>query len=628
MSQTANAQRIALESIACALEPPAPIDFLAWAENNIVFEDGPFRGPYSRALFPFNDEILRALSPDDPCRFVTFMASAQCGKTVLGNIFCLGSLVMGRGTFLYCHPTTDNALRWSKAKLTPLMNSTAGVRELFPQRANDSTAAILYKERRDGLARLLISGANSPASLSQVTISNQVQDDLAKWEPNLAGNPESMADSRSRAIADAKILKISTPLLSPGCNITKNFTDGSQEYPYVPCPHCGHHQILEWSNFLAALDPTKPDEAHFTCIECGCLILEHDRPKMLASFQWRSHNPSAKATHRSFWLWSAYSYLQSWEQIAREWLKNQGDPAGEKSFWNDTLGIAYETRGDGRPWEELAARAAKSDYARGVVPKGALVLTLGVDCQLDRIEWVLVGHGQQYRRYIVDYGVIGKHISEPDCQRNLDLLLERKLFNYCGQPMGISLTAIDANYSTDEVLNYARKYPTHKLIAIRGARGDSAPRIAKVQRERDEKKGVVRKRGNRFFNIGVNNFKLALYRDLAKDDPALPGYISFPTGLEDRFFQELVSETRVAKKRMGQLYYVWDKPDRQANEMLDAVIYASAAAIKHGVNAISDTGWKKLESEFEVRAPLAADATKLDNPRALVFKSLASQLAR
>jgi phage terminase large subunit GpA-like protein len=113
-----------------------------------------------------------------------------------------------------------------------------------------------------------------------------------------------------------------------------------------------------------------------------------------------------------------------------------------------------------------------------------------------------------------------------------------------------------------------------------------------------------------------------------KDDPVLPGYILFPTGLEDRFFQELVSETRVAKKRMGMLYYIWDKPDRQANEILDCVIYASAAAIKHGVNFISDQGWKKLEAEFEVRASTAVDVTKLDNPRSLVFKSIASQLAR
>ena len=594
---------MALETIAAALQPAPPIDYLSWAERNIVFEDGPFQGPYNRQLFPFFDEVLRALSPEDPCRFVTLSASAQVGKTSLANIFCLGAVTEGRGSFLYVHPTIDNAIRWSKMKLSPLMRSAAIVRELFPQRVNDSQASVLYKERRDGLSRLLITGANSPASLSQVTIDNQVQDDVSKYEPNTAGDPEAQADSRSRAIADAKIFKISTPLIVPGCRITRDFLDGSQEHPYVPCPHCGQHQILEWDNMLAMLDAAHPERACFSCVSCGGIIQEHHRPQMLAGFQWHSHNPQAAREHRSFWIWSAYSPLQSWEQIAREWLKAKGDPASERTFWNDTLGRPYETRGDGRPWQELADRAAKSGYSRGTVPKGALLLMLGVDCQLDRVEWQIVGFGREYRRYVIDYGTIGKHIAEPDCQRNLDLLLARKWTNSCGLEMAITLAAIDANYATDDVLSYARRYPSHKLIAVRGAHGDAAPRIAKVQRERDEKRGTVLKYSNRFYNVGVSTLKMSLYRDLTKDDPAVPGFVAFPNNCEDRYFQELVSETRVAHRRFGQTIWRWEKPDKAANECLDTMIYCAAAAVKHGVNWISDKGWEKLEAKFEPRQP-------------------------
>jgi hypothetical protein len=109
----------------------------------------------------------------------------------------------------------------------------------------------------------------------------QVQDDLSKWEMNAAGDPESQADSRSRAHELAKILKASTPLVLPECRITKSFEAGSQEYPYVPCPHCDEMQVLEWQNMHAALDPTKPEEAHFTCIACGASIEEHHRRQML-----------------------------------------------------------------------------------------------------------------------------------------------------------------------------------------------------------------------------------------------------------------------------------------------------------------------------------------------------------
>jgi phage terminase large subunit GpA-like protein len=177
--------------MAAAWAPPPPIDYLAWAENNVAFGLGePFPGPYSRANFPYLDGILQALSPDDPCRYVTFTGSAQCSKTTLSNIFALGSITMGRGTTLVCHPTIDNALRWSKIKLQPMMRSIPEVQKHFPQRPRDTSDQLLYKERADGLATLLITGANSPASLSQVTVNFQVQDDLSKWENNTAGDPE------------------------------------------------------------------------------------------------------------------------------------------------------------------------------------------------------------------------------------------------------------------------------------------------------------------------------------------------------------------------------------------------------------------------------------------------------
>jgi phage terminase large subunit GpA-like protein len=168
MTLTANAERIAHEAIAAALRPPAPIDYLNFAEQHVVFED-PIPGPFDRNKFPYFTEILRALSPADPCRFVTVQSSAQIGKTTVGNIFALGSLIMGRGTVMFCHPSDDNARRWSRMKLSPMMRTTPIVAEQFPQRARDGADNVLFKERRDGLARLLVTGANSPASLSQVT---------------------------------------------------------------------------------------------------------------------------------------------------------------------------------------------------------------------------------------------------------------------------------------------------------------------------------------------------------------------------------------------------------------------------------------------------------------------------
>jgi phage terminase large subunit GpA-like protein len=123
-----------------------------------------------------------------------------------------------------------------------------------------------------------------------------------------------------------------------------------------------------------------------------------------------------------------------------------------------------------------------------------------------------------------------------------------------------------------------------------------------VKRERNEKTGVLLKYSKRFYNLGVSVLKMALYRDLAKDDPLANGYVAFPSGLGDDYFQELTAERRQAVKRNGFTVYRWIKDDRQDNEALDTLIQATGAAIKYGVYGMSELTWARLEAERE--APL------------------------
>jgi len=395
----ANPRTLADEAIIAALKPAEPVNYLRFAEDNISFPPGePRPGPYDRRAFGYFDEILKALGPDDPARIITLMASSQIGKTILGTVFTLGSVVMGRGTAMIVHPSIENAARWSRMKLSPMMRSIPAVNALFPQRPRDAADSILFKERVDGLGNLLISGANSAASLSQVTAPYVLEDDLAKWEQNPAGAPELQADSRARAHAFGKIFKISTPLTLPGCKITRNFEAGSRERPHIPCVHCGHMHVLEWASFHFE----QVDNPYFVCPACGGVLEQRHRRAMLDGFEWRAENPAAARTHRSFFLWSAYSVLQDWSLIAAEWARAQGDSAAEQVFSTDVLGLAYQPKGEGRPPHELAARASRSHYARGQVPEGGLVLTLGVDVQLDRCEWQVIGHGEHYRKFVID----------------------------------------------------------------------------------------------------------------------------------------------------------------------------------------------------------------------------------
>lgn len=602
MTMLANAERLFWEAIEAACRPPARVDYLDWAINNIEFSkrESPEPGPYNPDRFSYFNEVLRALSPADPCRIVTLAKSAQLGGTVLANIFTGGSLVMDPGDLMYVHPTDNNAERWSKMKLTPMLRGTASLKALFPERSREGGNSTLYKERADGLGAILISGANSPASLSQVTVPRQVQDDLAKWEMNSAGDPEVQADSRSRAITFAKIFKISTPLVMPGCRITKSYNAGSQESLYVPCPHegCGHMQTLEWENLQANLDPEQPDRAFFSCVACEQPIEEHHRAQMLKGHEWRAANPKMKRIHRSFYIWSAYSFLQSWKQIAFEWFKAKGDPEAERAFLNDTVGQAFKATGEAPPWEAIRDRAAESDYVKGTIPKGGLFTTLGIDCQQDRCEWQLVAWGRAGRRWVIDYGVVPGHISEPATRDLLDGLKAQLWPNAYGCLFGPELTAIDGNAWTEDVWGWAQRHPATQVIMVRGANTDHAPVLEQVRKERNAA-GKPLKYSKRFYNFGSSVLKMALYRNLKKTDPTEPGFIHFPRGLDDEYFRQLTAERRMPVKRFGAEVYRWIKDPGQANEALDTHLQAETAANRLGLRGMPDRVWDRHESMRE-----------------------------
>jgi phage terminase large subunit GpA-like protein len=594
-----NPARMAMEVMAEAIEPAPPVDFLDWALHNIKFgSESPIPGPYNREFFPFFDRILEVLSPEHPARIVVLMKSAQIGGTVLAQIFTGGSLDLDPSLFLYTHPTTDNATRWVKTKWRAMVRQTAALVRLFPSSTSrDGSNSMLYQERNDGRGALLVSGANSEASLSMISPARQVQDDLSKWEMNNAGDPESQADTRSKAFDWAKIFKISTPLIKAGCRISKAYKESTQERFHVPCPQCGHLHALEWENFVANIDPENPGLAHFTCPANGCVIEHHHLRDMLAKGRWVAANPTSKVV--GFYLWAAYSLLERWENIASRWLAAKGDPAKEQTFFNDDLGIAYEAAGESPPWEEIKAQADEGGHTRAIIPNEGLLLSVGLDCQGDRIEWHLRAYGSDVRSWTVDYGVVEHHIATDEAQAELDKLLTKTWKDTFGNARTPATFAIDGNAWTEDVYSWAKRHPASRVMMVRGVQGDAAPFIARVKRERN-REGKLLRYARRFFNVGVSAMKAALYKNLTKRDPLARGFNGFPKGMEEDFYQQLCSERRTPiKRRDNSVEYRWVRTPGVRNEVLDTTLYADAAAIRQGWRTLTPEQWDALAAQIE-----------------------------
>ena len=606
LAPLADARRTSYELAATVLEPPPPADFNKWAVENLSFgSESPFPGPYNPALFPYFRRILEVLGPDHEARIVALVKSAQLGGSVLAQIFTAAAMDLDPGPTLYTHPTESNAVRWVKTKWKPMLRpvdrarALAGKRALLgSERSRSGDNSTLYQERPDGRGFLIISGANSAASLSMISVARQVQDDLSKWTNNEAGDPESQADSRSKAFDWAKILKIGTPLFEHSCRTTAVFKRSTQEHWHVPCPHCGVMQPLEWENMLACLDDEHPADAHFTCVGCQQAIRHHHKAWMNERGEWVAHHPGASIV--GFYLWSAYSPLESWANIAEAWLAARGDPERQQTFFNDVVGVAYKQAGESPPWQGLRDRA-NAGHPIGIIPPGALLTTLGIDSQGDRLEWQLVGWGRNRRRWVIDCGVIEGNITTAEARAALDVLVARQWQDWQGRRRGIDQAAIDAggHYSA-ETYSWAKGHPRTRVMVVRGSRFDNAPALQ--QRKTDEVTfhGKAARAGLKGWWVGVSQLKGALYEDLKKDDPVMRGHVAFAQGLTDDFFQQLCGERRVAvRKKNGYTEFQWVKDPGQRVEMLDCHIYAEAAAIRCDWRRLTDQDWDRLEAERE-----------------------------
>lgn len=633
MTTLVDPEIVALSVVAQVMPPPPPADLTLWAERNIKFgRESPIPGPYRRDTIPLATRILECLGPEHPARTITVKASAQIFKTTLAQIFVAGSMDIDPCDIGYTHPTHDNAMRWSRRKWKVMRKQSDALKRIFGDtKTRDSTDTVLYQETRDGLGSLQISGANSPASLSMVSWPKQVQDDLSKWETNEGGDPERQADSRSGAFDWAKIFKISTPLFSKTCRITRSYRAGTQERWHVPCPHCEHFQPLEWQNFLANLDRAHPEKASFSCVSCGGVIEHKHKIEICTRGKSVADNPAAKEP--SFHIWRAYARTRDWESIAREWIAAEGDPHAEQTFFNDVLGLEYERASEAPPWEAIRNRADGVDhegkqlldastFERGRVPPGGLLVCLGVDCQGDRTEVHVKAFGENLRRWTIDYQVIPHHISTQECRDALDVLLKTTWPDCFNNRRGVDMLAIDGNAWTNDVFGWTkeRKHPWTKVIIVRGAKSDHAPPLALTKTER-KADGKTRRAQKRFYNVGVSSLKSSLYEHLKKVDPLARGYCAYPKGMQDEFYMQLTAESReVVTDRWGYPQAHWRK-NRDRNEVLDTEIYAEAAAVRCGWYTRSPEQWGSMRADREKQAERGQ--TELFDPAADVVSKAA-----
>lgn len=610
---------------ASAFAPPERISVSEWADRNrlLTSSETSEPGPWKTSRVPFIREIQDSLSITDPTQIVVFMKSTQVAGTESGVNWSGYVVDQAASPMLVVEPSIEIAELWSKQRLANMINACDRLaRKIPPARSRDGGNTTLLKEYPGGVLR--IGGANSAKSLRSMPVKNLFLDEVDGYPDDLdgEGDPIGLAMERTNNFPRRKVLMVSTPTVRGASNIEKWFLRSDQRYYHVPCPHCLHKQRLVRDRMKYLFedgregDPDGLIDAVYICEDCGAEIAEHNKTWMLEQGEWVASSPGREI--RGYHINSFYSPLglgRTWRERAQEFLRAQKDPVELKRHINTALGETWEDRSSSIKHEALMQRAGH--YRLGQVPKGALVLTAGIDTQDDRLEVYVWGWGRGERCWIVDRVIITGSPAAPDLPgapsvwTRLAAQLERRYINCAGIEMRIEAAAIDsAGHHTQSVYGFVREWrgacPLRAIIGRANKTLVSRPSQVDVAMG-----GGTLKNGLHLWTVGTDPAKGALFGRLLADIEADPSelFINFAADLDEDFYQQLTAEV------FDVVHNRWVKKKGQPrNEALDCWVYAYWAACAPPLRLATahESDWASRELLLEPpTADLFAGATPL-----------------
>ena len=548
---------VAIGRVLAGMKPPENLTVSEWAEKKrrLSSESSAEIGPYRVSRTPYLREIMDAFT-DPKIRRLIMVSSSQVGKSELENNIIGYIIDQDPSSVLFIHPTTVDAKEYSKLRIAPMIRDTPVLsRKVASPKSRDSGNTILQKTYPGGI--LTLCGSTEAHALASKPIRYVIGDERDRWAASAGkeGDPWKLAMARQITFYNAKAVEVSTPTIKGVSAIADSFYEGTMERWCVQCPHCGEfHDIQFFENIRYEVEETvvqgrrqfKVSNILYYCSNCACVSEESTIKKQPA--KWIAENPDAyQRGVRSFWLNSFVSPWASWESTILEYLYAQGSTAKMQVVYNTRFGELWEDRGNLMDEDGLLER--REDYGKGEddspveLPDGVLVLTCGVDTQLDRLEYEVLGHGHFGETWGIKKGIIMGRPDNEETWNVLDDVIDHVYRFKDGLGLRISMTFVDeGGLFTQEVRLRCRDRIGKKVFCIKGIPGPDRPFTAPPKKM----KIVVKQRivGSCWqYQLGVDSGKQIIMDNLRVEAPG-PKFCHFPCRDDygAAYFKGLLSE--------------------------------------------------------------------------------------
>lgn len=573
-----------------AFRPPPKMTVSEWSDERRVLQPGTSRqpGPWSTEITPYLKDVMDTYNDPD-IRHIVLCFCTQVGKTEsLYNI--LGFIIdMESYSTLLVYPRDTDAKQVSRTRVKPMIEACPTLKDKIP------SARDLYQIMEmhfPGMA-LYLAGANSAAALSQKPCRNVLRDEIDKYPLKLGDHagPLELSEERTKGFYDIrKIIDVSSPTLE-NVGIWKQLKDCDEirEF-YVPCPHCGTYQVLEFNEERVKFDlegegrrrlAHAKETARYICAECQGEIRDKDKIIMISEGKWRSKDPHPyKIEKIGFHLNSLYSSFLTFADVVEKFLTSKDDKKKLKTFHNDWLALPFKDIQVERKEDDILN--LRDERPAGIIPEDTIAITAGVDVQ-DYGFWYVVRawkYGTLEESHLIRYGYV-------DTWEAIDMVLFGSEYKDADdKDYFINVVFIDAmGHRTRQVYDYCR--PRNRTRATKGEERMVTP--TKVSRLDHYPDGKKMPGGLSLIRISTQYFKDEIHNKLTIS-PGDPGAYYIHKDTDTVYATHMTTEYR---NDLGE----WIQPEGKPNHLWDCEVLAYAAYNFIGAKYWKRPGDKVVETE-------------------------------
>jgi len=526
-------------------------------------------GPYRFSVTPYLREMAECLSDFSKIYELVAMKGTQTGGTdgIMMNheLYCIYYSI---GGVQYVTSDDDLAQEHMEKRLDPMISAAGMSNKIVPpvkKKSNKSTGDT-KRSKSYGGTYLRVTGANSESKLSSLPSRILHIDEIDKYKSVLSGggNPVEKALRRTDSYGNLKkIVYISTPKEKATSQIEPLFKQGDMRYYYIPCPKCGHMQILKWENIKWDKDDNgdilleydgdtiKNDPVYYECsnAECKYHMKNYEKVKFMKEInyggkaEWRPTKRPDRPGLRSYHISGLYGF-RTWTDLAIQWCKIDGDPIKLQDFVNDVLGETYSQKID-KPDNHALMSRAEPDWVRGTIPNEVKFMALGCDVQKDRLECQITGYAPRMESWVIDYHVLSGNPNDPNdkCWNKLEEIILKEYNKIDGTQIRLQTALIDAPYENASVMAFCSRfsiyYNPNSWVGVFPAFGkQTASYIVKEHKSTISVPEIL---------MHDQRLKGEIYGHLKKKTPItglnVPfGYVHFPGDFESTYYEQLTNE--------------------------------------------------------------------------------------